>query len=57
MEAGDMEQRQLPVVIFIMIFFLLLSLAINEIDYGSFSIPQVLSSFRVWLQWKSMPGW
>ena len=52
-----MEQRQLPIVLFIMAFFLAAGFAIKEIDHEFFSIPQMLADFHEWMRWKLMPGW
>jgi hypothetical protein len=55
---GDiMEQRQLPIVLFIMAFFLAAGFVIKEIDHEFFSIPQMLEDFHEWMRWKLMPGW
>ena len=53
----NMEQRQLPIVLFIMAFFLVAGLAIKEIDYKYFSIPQILADLYGWIWWRLMPGW
>jgi hypothetical protein len=56
--GGDiMEQRQLPIVLFIMAFFLAVGFSIKEIDSKYFNIPQMLTDFHEWMQWKLMPGW
>ena len=55
--GGNMEQRQLPIVIFIMAFFLIAGFIIKEIDYEYFSVPQLLVDFYEWMRWKMMPGW
>ena len=55
--GGNMEQRQLPIVFFIMAFFLIAGLAIKEIDLDYFNVPQMLANLHEWLQWKLMPGW
>ncbi len=52
-----MEQRQLPIVLFAMAFFLVAGFTINEIDNEYFSIPQMLANFHEWIRWKLMPGW
>ena len=52
-----MEQRQLPIVLFIMAFFLAAGFIIKEIDYKYFSVPKLLADFYEWMQWKMMPGW
>ena len=52
-----MEERQLPIVIFIMAFFLAAGFAIKEIDSEYFSILQMLADFHEWMRWKLMPGW
>lgn len=52
-----MEQRQLPIVLFVMALFLFAGFAINEIDHEFFSIPQMLADFHEWMQRKLMPGW
>ena len=52
-----MELRQLPIVIFIMAFFLIAGFIIKEIDYEYFSVPQLLVDFYEWMRWKMMPGW
>jgi len=52
-----MEQRQLPIVLFIMAFFLAAGFAIKEIDSEYFSILQMLADFHEWMRWKLMPGW
>jgi hypothetical protein len=55
--GGNMEQRQLPIVLFAMAFFLVAGFTINEIDNEYFSIPQMLANFHEWIRWKLMPGW
>jgi hypothetical protein len=55
--GGNMEQRQLPIVIFIMAFFLIAGLIIKEIENEYFSVPQLLADFYEWMRWKIMPGW
>ena len=56
--GGDiMKQRQLPIVLSVMAFFLAAGFAINEIDSEYFSIPQMLADFHEWMRWKLMPGW
>ena len=52
-----MEQRQLPIVLFVIAFFLAAGFVIKEIDSEYFSIPQMLADFHKWMQWKLMPGW
>ena len=52
-----MEQRQLPIVLFVMAFFLAVGFSIKEIDSKYFNIPQMLTDFHEWMQWKLMPGW
>ena len=52
-----MEQRQLPIVIFIMAFFLIAGFIIKEIDNEYFSVSQLLGDFYEWMRWKIMPGW
>jgi hypothetical protein len=52
-----MEERQLPIVIFIMAFFLAAGFAIKKIKHEFFSIPQMLADFHEWKRWKLMPGW
>jgi hypothetical protein len=53
----NMEQRQLPIVLFIMVIFVFTGFTIREIDCEYFSIPQMLSDFHEWMRWKLMPGW
>ena len=55
--GGNMEQRQLPIVIFIMAFFLIAGFIIKEIDNEYFSVSQLLADFYEWMRWKIMPGW
>ena len=55
--GGNMEQRQLPIMLFIMAFFLITGFTIKEIDHEYFSIPQMLADFHEWMCWKLMPGW
>ena len=52
-----MEQRQLPIVIFIMAFFLIAGFIIKETDNEYFSVSQLLADFYEWMRWKIMPGW
>ena len=55
--GGNMEQRQFPIVLFIMAFFLVAGFTIKEIDNEYFSIPQLLANCHEWMMWKLMPGW
>lgn len=55
--GGNMEQRQLPIVLIIMAFFLVAGFTLKEIDHEYFSVPQMLTSFYEWMRWKLMPGW
>lgn len=55
--GGNMEQRQLPIVFFVMAFFLIAGFAIKKIDLDYFNVPQMLANLHEWLQWKLMPGW
>jgi len=55
--GGNMEQRQLPIVLFVMTFFLIAGFSIKEIDHEYFSVPQMLVNFHEWILWKLMPGW
>ncbi len=52
-----MEQRQFPIVLFVMAFFLVAGFAINKIDYEYFSVPKLLANFHEWMRWKLIPGW
>jgi hypothetical protein len=54
--GGNMEQRQLTIVIFV-IFFLIAGFIINQIDLEYLSVPQILADFNEWIIWKLMPGW
>lgn len=52
-----MEQRQLPIILIVMAFFLVVGFTAAEIDYEDFSVPQMLSNIYEWIRWKLMPGW
>jgi hypothetical protein len=53
----NMEQLQLPIVIFIMALFLVAGFTVKKIDHEYFSIPQMLANFHEWMLWKLLPGW
>ena len=55
--VGNMEQRQLLVVFFVMAFFLVAGITIKEIDHEYFRVPQMLANLHEWMRWKLMPGW
>jgi hypothetical protein len=55
--GGNMEQRQLPIVLFVMAFFLIVGFTVMEIDHKNFNIPQMLADFHEWMRWKLVPGW
>jgi len=55
--GGNIEQRQLPIVLFVMAFFLVAGFTIKEIDHEYFSVPWMLTNLHEWMRWKLMPGW
>jgi hypothetical protein len=52
-----MEARQIPVVIFIMSFFVMAGFIMSKVDFADYSVPQFIIDFNEWMRWKTMPGW
>ena len=51
------EQRLLPVVIFVMTFFLVSGFVIKKMDLEYISLVQIWADFNEWLHWKLRLGW
>ena len=53
---NNREQSLLLVVIFILAAFIVSGLAIKEMNFEYFDIPQAMRDFHEWLYWKHTPG-
>ena len=51
------EQRLLPVVIFVMTFFLVSGFVIKKMDLEYISLVEIWADFNEWLHWKLRLGW
>ena len=52
-----MEQRLLPVVLFVLVIFLVTGVVIKETGHDFFDLQKLWVGFHEWLHWKIMPGW
>ena len=53
----NMEQRSLPVLVFVLALFLANGFVIKEIYLEYFNLEQIWSDCCAWLHWRIIPGW
>lgn len=52
-----MEQRSLPIVLFVLAFCLVSGFVITDFAIECFSLKQIWSDCYKWLQWRVTTGW